>query len=97
MNFKTPPERRAWEKALYLLQRIRDDLDPHGFTVEEIMEEGLDAVLFVVNSTTHLSMTTLRRGRIARAINLLIAQGYIEQDDDGLMTVTEAGLDVDIK
>ncbi len=89
-------EMKSEEKDNYLLYRIRNDLDPYGFTIEEIMEEGLDAVLYPFGSLDPELNDTHRKSRVFRTLRRLINRGLVEKDTefDNLLVVTEAGMDM---
>lgn len=88
-------EMRTEEKDDYLFNRIRNDLDPYGFTVEEIMEEGLDAVLYPFGSLDPELNEAQRKNRVFRTLRRLINRGLIVKDTefDNLLVVTEVGMD----
>lgn len=89
-------EMKSGEKDDYLFYRIRSDLDPYGFTVEEIMDEGIDAILYPFGSLDPELNETQRKSRVYRTLRRLISRGLIEKDTefDNLLVVTEAGMDM---
>lgn len=82
MSYSEKNEERAEKKAMLLFSKIRDELDPQHFTVEEIFEEGLDSVLYSRISNALRSNKSFCLGRINRAVNRLIAMRMIEKCDD---------------
>lgn len=98
MSFRSDAEMKADEKAYYLLYRIRNDLNPYGFTVEEIFEEGIDGVLYSRHSSSHENNEGFRKRRIYRALKRLMDKELIEKDDEACDTlfVTEAGMEMSI-
>ncbi len=60
------------------------------------MEEGLDAVLYLLGSPDPELNETQRKGRVFRTLKRLINRGLIEKDTefDNLLVVTEAGMDM---
>ena len=76
--------------SLLLLWRIRDDLNPDGFTCTEIVEEG-----FITTDSHAVSSSTLF-ARGVRRLGYLIQEGMVERIDGTRdhYRVTEFGRDV---
>lgn len=89
-------EMQTEEKDNYLFYRIRVDLDPNGFTVDEIMDEGLDAVLYPFGSLDPEMNEAKRKSSVFRTLRCLISRGLIEKNSefDKLLIVTETGMNM---
>jgi len=91
---------------LMLLEKIQNELNTFGFTVEEILEEGLDGRHsiplcrempgdVIPNSS---EVDNLRRKRVRQSLSLMFAKGFVLRPEKGCeeYSLTDMGRDVNI-
>jgi len=64
------------KRALYLLSRIKEDLDPMNFTVREIVDEG-----FTVRDTYDQPTDKANVKWVRNMLAWLIREGHVEEVD----------------
>lgn len=83
---------RDRQAALSLFEHLQEDLNPHSFTIDEIVDEGWDNRSSVSGFPDSMPESA-RKTRVSRMLNYLIRQGLVEKSDDdvNLFCLTEAG------
>ncbi len=80
---------RDTEDAIRLFDHLIEDLDPHSFTIDEIVDEGWDNRCSI---GTDAMSEDHRKARVKRLLNFLIRKGLVEMpDEENVYSLTEAG------
>ncbi len=80
---------RDTEDAMRLFEHLIENLDPHSFTIDEIVDEGWDNRSSI---GTDAMSEDHRKARVKRLLTFLIRQGLVEKpDEENVFSLTEAG------
>jgi hypothetical protein len=81
LNNHLDHSRQDVAEATELLKRIKADLNPHAFTVREIVDEGYDGRLSIPGRFSKPMTDTARMRRVRRLLKFLQNEGWVEKPD----------------